>query len=190
MIDFRINLHKRIIVLILGIIGFYFGFIPVSLLVNIVSGQLGIQSIENPGSIQYAHTILFGVIRFAFLFLAIYLAFVKIKPSLIPRSKINRKRLAIGVIVFLFLLLAIPNGFFMGKQIQGQCSFRSVSDEQNMASTTSSSIRSESECLEICRGSPSLGASYYSECKFKGAFGQSNWTVTPAELQKPGYILR
>ncbi|QLH06614.1 hypothetical protein [Nitrosopumilus ureiphilus] len=76
MIDFKTNLRKRIIYIIIGIVVSYLGVIPLSLLFY----QLQSRELSDP----VATYLFYESFRIGIMILFLYFAFVHVKPSFIP----------------------------------------------------------------------------------------------------------
>jgi len=135
------NLRKRIIFIIIGITGYYLSPVPMSILLNIFFHGKVLTSIWT--------FYVFKVIAISFLVGFLYIAFVKVKPSMVPHQKKYRQMIIVSIVIIASLSVLIPSGLIVNDWKQGQCLITSgpMNDKERFAGTVSSSINSESECV-------------------------------------------
>lgn len=171
------NLRKRIIFVIIGIAGYYLVPVPISLLFNIFfHGEL-LTSI-------WAFYIFKGAAIF-FLVGFLYIAFVKVKPSLMPHQKKFKQMLIVGILAITILSVVIPSGLIVDDWKQGQCLIKSGTINENgvIYGTTSSGVGSEEECIQNCKFSGRVSMNEDKSCEFNGLFGITHWIKTPKDFE-------
>jgi len=139
------NLRKRIIFVIIGIAGYYLVPAPIGIMLNIFyHGEL-LTSIWT--------FYIFKGTAISFLVGFLYVAFVKVKPSLIPHQKKYRQMIIVGILTITILSILIPSGLIVDDWKQGQCLIKSgtINEKEKFSGTTSSGVGSELECIQHCK---------------------------------------
>jgi hypothetical protein len=171
------NLRKRIIFAIIGIVGYYLSPLPMGILINIFFHGEILTSI-------WAFYVFKGT-AISFLVGFLYIACVKVKPSLIPHQKKYRQMIIVSIVIIASLSVLIPSGLIVNDWKQGQCLITSspINEKERFAGTVSSSINSESECVRHCEFSGRLNMNEDKFCEFNGLFGSSHWIKTPEDFE-------
>lgn len=170
------NLRKRIIFVIIGIAGYYLVPATIGILFNIFfHGEL-LTSI-------WAFYIFKGT-AISFLVGFLYVALIKVKPSLMPHQKKYRQMIIVGILTITILSILIPSGLIIDDWKQGQCLIKSgsINEEEKFSGTTSSGVGSESECIQHCKFSGRVSMNEDKSCEFNGLFGSGDWVKTPEDF--------
>ena len=170
------NLRKRIILVIIGIVGYYFVPALVGILFRLFThGELLIS--------LWMYYIYTGS-AFAFLIGFLYLALVKVKPSLVPKER--KFRIFIGLIITSMVLLSvlIPSGLIVDDWKQGQCITKSGNfKDGKLSGTTSAGVGSELDCIQNCIVTGRVTMYEDKSCEFNGLFGFTHWEKTPKDFE-------
>lgn len=171
------NLRKRIILVILGIIAFYFVIIPLGILYRMLVPF----SLSDPVSSYF----FFNSIRIGIMVLFLYLALSHTKPSLIPQQKKYRKLVIFLITMIITVSVALPSGYVIPQLEQGGCITKSGSytDDGDFSGSSSQGITTESECVENCIFSGKFNTREEKFCEFEGIFGKTYWETTLRRLQ-------
>ena len=174
---YKTNLRKRIILVTVGILCYFFAVIPLSLMPHFLflGNSMG----------PFADFSLYRFVSIGLLLYFVYRALFKVDPSLMPLFKKFKKILVPCIVVIPILTIILPSGLVIPEWEQGECLISSTAysvNGQPMGSTTSQSITSVSECLTYCK-TPDL---YYPEseliCQFRGLFGSDVVARTPEDF--------
>ena len=170
------NLRKRIFFVIVGIIGYYTIVIPTGLFLHMFFRT------ETTTSLLFYY--IFQIITISFLVGCLYLAFVKVKPSLIPDNKKYRQLIIVGILIIAVISIMIPSGLIVDDWRQGQCIIQSgiIVDGEIAGGSTSYSVNSEESCKQHCEFSGRISTDQSKSCEFKGIFGVKNWKKTPEDF--------
>ena len=170
------NLRKRIIFVIIGIAGYYLVPVPFGILINIFfHGEL-LTSLWT--FYIFKGTAIFFLVGF------LYIAFVKVKPSLMPQQKKYRQMIIVGISTITIISILIPSGLIIDDWKQGQCLIKSgsINEKERFSGTTSSGVGSELECKQNCKFSGRVSMDEDKSCEFNGLFGSGHWVKTPEDF--------
>lgn len=170
------NLRKRIIFVIVGIAGYYLVPVPIGILLNIFFHGEFLTSLWT--------FYIFKGTAISFLVGFLYVAFVRVKPSMIPHQKKYRQMIIVGILTITILSILIPTGLIVDDWKQGQCLIKSgsINEKENFAGTISSGIGSELECMQNCKFSGRVSMNEDKSCEFNGLFGNEHWIKTPEDF--------
>ena len=170
------NLRKRIILVIIGIAGYYTIPIPIGLFLHSVFRTEVITS--------FWFYYVFQAATISFLVGFLYLAFVKVQPSLVPQQKKFKHMIIVGILIITILSVMIPTGLIVEDWKQGQCLIKSgrMVDGEIVSGTTSSGVYSEMVCKQHCEFAGRLSPNEDKTCEFKGLFGAGSWQKTPEDF--------
>jgi hypothetical protein len=176
MIDYKENLRKRIIFVIIGIVSYYLVPAPLSILFSSVSYG------ETFSSFWFFYV--YKGIAISFLIGFLYVALVQVKPSLIPKKTKYRQMIIASIITITILSIMIPSGLIVNDWRQGQCLIKSGTLNENgmLSGSTSSGVGSELECIQHCKFSGRVSMNEGKTCEFNGLFGSAHWIKTPKDL--------
>jgi len=177
MIDYKENWKKRLIYVLFGVISFYFGFIPI----HIIS-----QIIFPANSAMMWVTFGFSFLRFAMLGIFLYMAFVHVKPSFIPKQKRYRRLIILTILLIPTLAILLPSGYVISQWESGYCTISSgiVTRDgiEHKGSTTSFGASSESECIANCKDISNVRSDRGNSCEFSGTYGKTHWQKTSMDF--------
>ncbi|MGY5147899.1 MAG: hypothetical protein ACW9W4_07870 [Candidatus Nitrosopumilus sp. bin_7KS] len=178
MIDYKKNWKKRIKYIILGIISFYFGHIPIHLIFEIISLPVDHMTWATFG---------FNFVRFGMLAMFLYMAFIYVKPSFFPQQKKYRKISILIIILIPTFSILLPSGYVIPQWESGYCTITSyqVSGEGTLqlGGGTSSGVSSESHCIENCRNIYDINSKdKENSCEFTGMYGKTHWIKSSSEI--------
>ena len=170
------NIKKRIILVMIGIVGYYTIPIPLGMLMHLV---LRIELINDFGFYS-----IFQITTISFLIGFLYIAFVKVKPSLFPQQKKYRQMIVLSILTITILSIMIPGGLIVKDWKQGQCLIKSgtFNEDGMMSGTTSSGVGSELECILNCKFLGRVSMNEDKSCEFNGLFGSGHWVKTPQDF--------
>lgn len=170
------NLRKRIILVIVGVAGYYLSPAPLGMLF----GSLSYGELLTSLWLFYAYK----GIGISFLIVFLYLALVKTGPSLVPKQKKYRHLIGLVIASTVLLSVLIPSGMIVEEWTQGQCITKSGSfkDDGEFRGTTSSGSGSELECIQSCIFAGKVSMNEEKTCKFNGLFGFAHWEKTPKDF--------
>ncbi len=167
------NIRKRIILVTLGIVGYY--LLPAAIHIFLIP-------MESSPSIWTYY--LFKTASISFLIGFLYLALVKVKPSLVPKRKKYRQTVAALIILFTILSVLIPVGLIVKDWTHGYCitSSGTTREDGKFSGTASYGEGSEFECVRSCVMTGNVSMDEEKFCKFDGLFGVTNWEKTPSDF--------
>lgn len=173
---YTVNLRKRIIYIIVGVVVSYFNILPL--------GMLYLQLSHSPLPDPVFSYFFFNGIRIGIMILFLYLALVHTKPSLVPRQKKYQKLALVSIVVVVVVTVALPSGYGIPEWEQGGCITKSGSYDEDgrFSGSTSQGITTESECIENCIFSGKLNTREEKFCEFVGLFGKTHWETTPEKI--------
>jgi len=177
MIDYKTNWKKRLVYVLFGIIGFYFGFIPIHIMLQIIF----------PADLTAMWaTFGFSFLRFVILGVFLFMAFVYVKPSFIPKQKKYRRLIILTILLIPTLAIILPSGYIIPQWESGYCTISSgimIKDGiAHKGSTTSYGASSESECIEICKNISNISSDRGNSCEFAGTYGKTHWQKTSMDF--------
>ena len=173
------NLRKRIIFVAFGIVASFFGIIPLGMVYHMFTSF----STADPVLPYF----LFNSIRIAIMVLFLYIALVRVKPSLVPCNGKYRKLVMLGIFVIVILTVALPSGYVIPQLEQGACITKSGTYDKDgkFGGSSSQGINTESECIDSCIFSGKFNTREDKFCEFKGMFGKTHWVQTPDDFNVP-----
>jgi len=174
---YKENLRKRIILVIAGILCYFFAVIPLSIIPHVLflGNSMG----------HFADFSLYRFVSIGLLLYFVYRALFKVDPSLMPLFKKFKKILVPCIIIIPILTIILPSGLIIPELEQGECSISSTAytiHGQPIGSTTSQSITSISECLTHCKTSNLYNPESGITCQFRGLFGSDVIVRTPEDF--------
>lgn len=178
MIDYTKNLRKRIILIIIGILCYYFAIVPLSLIPHVLLPGFGMSYFSNFS--------LYSFVSIGLLLYFVYRALFKVNPSLTPLVKKYKKIILIITIAIFILMIFLPSGIIVSEWEQGECSISSsmmMVDGTNQGSTTSQTISGISECLSHCKYHDSFNPKLEKICQFRGLFGSDPIMITTESVE-------
>lgn len=173
MTNYTENLKKRIILVVIGILCYYFAAIPISLVPRLllpgdtVSYLLGFS--------------LYSLVSIGLLFYFVYRALFKVNPSLMPITKKHKKAILVATIMIPGLFIAFSSGLVVPEWEQGECTISSsmrMQDGTLQGSTTSQTVSGISECLNHCRYQDDFNPELEKTCQFRGLFDSTPTAIT------------
>lgn len=177
MINYKENWKKRLTYVLFGIVCFYFGFIPIHIMFQIIF----------PGdfTMMWA-TFGFSFLRFAMLGIFLYVAFVHVKPSFIPKQKRYQRIIVLVLLIIPTFAILLPSGYIIPQWESGYCTISSdimtVDGVEHKGSGTSFSASSESECIESCKAISNVSSDRGNSCEFTGTYGKTHWQKTSMDF--------
>ena len=168
------NIRKRAIVVIIGIAGFYLIPIPTGIILH---------SIFPADIVVSASYYIFTAVTMSFLVVCLFIAFVGVKPSLVPQKKKYRQIIVVGVAAIAVFAVIVPLGLIVREWQQGQCIITSGNKiGDRISGTTSSSFQLETECIRQCEFAGRTSMTEEKTCEFRGMFGINRWQKTPDDF--------
>lgn len=181
MTNYKENLHKRIILIIIGILCYYFVFIPVSLLLHVVLPGIGIN--------YFSGFSLFPFINIGLLLYFVYRALFKVNPSLMPlfkKLKIYKKIILSTIVIIPLVIIVISSGLIIPEWEQGECTIYSTNYSITgtpRGSSTEQTMSNISECLDNCKYYDEWNNKSEKTCQFRGLFGSDPIVITNESVE-------
>ena len=177
MIDYKTNWKKRLTYIGLGIISFYFGFIPIHIIFQIIF----------PGATHMMWASYgFNFVRFAMLVVFLYIAFIRVKPSFFPQQKKIRKWIIVTMVLIPTLAILLPSGYIIPQWESGHCSITSniMSKDgiEQKGSSTSFGPSTEADCIKSCKDASNISYDRGNSCEFTGTYGKTHWQKTSMDF--------
>ncbi|MGY5148791.1 MAG: hypothetical protein ACW9W3_01875 [Candidatus Nitrosopumilus sp. bin_68KS] len=178
MIDYKKNIRKRIIYIIIGIAVSYVSIIPLTLIFSL----LQFRELPDPITSYF----FYNGIRIGIVILFFYFAFIVVKPSLVPQLGKYKRLIMFTILLIVTLTILFPSGYLIPQLEQGACITKSGSynEEGHFSGSSSQGMSNESDCVESCIFSGKLNTRGEKLCEFKGMFGKTHWVKTPDEFDK------
>lgn len=174
MINYKENLRKRIILIIIGILCYYFAIIPLSL----------IPHLSGIGMNYFSGFSLYPFVSIGLLLYFVYRALFKVNPSLMPlfkKLKIPKKIILSIIVIIPLVTIVISSGLIIPEWEQGECRISSsmvTLDGTHQGSTTTQTMRNISECLDHCKYPDDFNPKLEKICQFRGLFGSAPVVIT------------
>ncbi|QLH05943.1 hypothetical protein [Nitrosopumilus ureiphilus] len=177
MIDYKENWKKRLTYVLFGIISFYFGFIPIHIILQII--------FPANSAVMWV-TFGFSFLRFAMLGIFLYMAFVHVKPSFIPKQKRYRRLIILILLLIPILTILLPSGYIVPQWESGffivSSGIMTKDGIEHKGSTTSFGASSESDCIESCKNISNVSSDRGNSCEFTGMYGKTHWQKTSRDF--------